>query len=212
MVTGLLSALWLQERAFAPARSVGMLLGFGGLLVIFGQGLVDKHVAVSGMLGVLLSVVLHSISSVWVKRIAAGVPALAVTGGGLLVAAPLYLLAWLAFDGHTPGHLTVRAGAAILYLSLMGSVVGFMLFYYLLKQVTASRTALITLVTPVIALWLGQTLNGEHIAPRIWIGTALILTGLVAHQWGDRVLERWRAPSASQEGEGVAAATLAQAE
>ena len=212
MVTGLLSALWLQERAFAPARSVGMLLGFGGLLVIFGQGLVDKHVAVSGMLGVLLSVVLHSISSVWVKRIGAGVPALAVTGGGLLVAAPLYLLTWLALDGHAPGHLTVRAGVAILYLSLMGSVVGFMLFYYLLKQVTASRTALITLVTPVIALWLGQSLNGEHIAPRIWVGTALILAGLIAHQWGDRLLERRRAPSASQEGKGIGAATLAQTE
>lgn len=215
MVTGLLAALWLQESAFTPARSVGMLLGIGGLLVIFGQGLVDKNVAVSGMLGVLLSVLLHSISSVWVKRIDAGVPALAVTGGGLLVAAPLYLLTWLALDGHAPSHLTARAGFAILYLSMMGSVVGFMLFYYLLKQVTASRTALITLVTPVIALWLGRTLNGESIAPRIWIGTALILAGLGAHQWGDRVLERLRpprAPSEGEEGKGVAASVLAQAE
>jgi drug/metabolite transporter (DMT)-like permease len=215
MVTGLLAALWLQERAFSPAHSVGMLLGFGGLLVIFGQGLVDKHVAVPGMLGVLLSVLLHSTSSVWVKRIGAGVPALAVTGGGLLVAAPLYLLTWLALDGHAPSHLTARAGCAILYLSLMGSVVGFVMFYYLLKQVTASRVALITLVTPVIALGLGQTLNGEHIAPRIWIGTALILAGLVVHQWGGRVLERRRSQRAlpdSQEGKDVAVTALAQAE
>ncbi len=215
MVTGLLAALWLQERAFSPARSVGMLLGFGGLLLIFGQGLVDKHVAVSGMLGVLLSVLLHSISTVWVKRIGAGVPALAVTGGGLLVAAPLYLLVWLVLDGHAPGHLTARAGFSILYLSLMGSVVGFVLFYYLLKQVAASRAVLITLVTPVIALGLGQTLNGEHIAPRIWLGTALILAGLVAHQWGGRLLERRRAPlvtADNQEGRAVTAASLVQAE
>jgi drug/metabolite transporter (DMT)-like permease len=122
----------------------------------------------------------------------------------------LYLLTWLVLDGHAPSHLTARAGCAILYLSLMGSVVGFMLFYYLLKQVTASRTALITLVTPVIALWLGQTLNGEHIAPRIWLGTALILAGLVAHQWGDRVLQR--ESSNGQEGKGAAASALAQAE
>ena len=215
MVTGLLAALWLQERAFSPARSVGMLLGFGGLVLIFGQGMVDKHIAVSGMCGVVLSVLLHSISSVWVKRIGAGVPALAVTGGGLLVAAPLYLLTWLVLDGHMPDQLTARAGFSILYLSLMGSVVGFVLFYYLLKQVTASRVALITLVTPVIALWLGRTLNGEHIAPRIWLGTALILGGLVAHQWGDRVLVRRRASGATVEGQDekdAAASALAQAE
>ena len=192
MVTGLLAALWLQERAFTPARIVGMLLGFCGLLVIFGQGLVDKHVAVSGMLGVLLSVVLHSFSSVWVKRIGAGVPAMAVAGGGLLVAAPLYLVVWLVLGGHVPNTLTTRASLSILYLSLMGSVVGFVLFYYLLKHVEASRTALITLVTPVIALWLGQTLNHEVIDPVIWLGAALILSGLVAHQWGDGAMVRLR--------------------
>ncbi len=215
MMTGLLAALWLQERAFTPARSVGMLLGVAGLLVIFGQGLVDKHIAVSGMCGVLMSVLLHSISSVWVKRIGAGVPALAVTGGGLLVAAPLYLLTWLLLDGRAPVQLTPRAGLAILYLSLMGSVVGFMLFYYLLKQITASRVALITLVTPVIALWLGRTLNGEHIAPRIWLGTVLILVGLIAHQWGGRVLARRRMPGATavgREQQAVAAAALVQTE
>ena len=197
MVTGLLAALWLQERAFSPARIVGMLLGFCGLLVIFGQGLVDKHVAVSGMLGVLLSVVLHSFSSVWVKRIGADVPAMAVAGGGLLVAAPLYLVAWLVLDGHVPSSLTTRASLAILYLSLMGSVVGFVLFYYLLKHMAASRTALITLVTPVIALWLGQTLNHEIIAPKIWLGAVMILTGLVAHQWGDNALARLREQTVS---------------
>lgn len=190
MMTGIFAALWLQEAAFSPARIFGMLVGLGGLLMIFGQGLTDQHVAVSGMLGVLMSVVLHSMSSVWVKRIGAEVPAMAVAGGGMLVAAPLYLIAWLTLDGHVPAALTPRAGAAILYLSLMGSVVGFVLFYYVLKRMAASRIALITLVTPVLALWLGHSLNGEVIAMRIWLGAVLILAGLATHQWGDRVLVR----------------------
>lgn len=190
MMTGICAALWLQEPAFSPARILGMLMGIAGLLVIFGQGLVDQHIAVAGIIGVLMSVFLHSISSVWVKRIGAGVPAMAVAGGGMLVAAPLYLIAWLLLDGQPPLALTPRAGAAILYLSLMGSVVGFVLFYYVLKRMAASRISLITLVTPVLALWLGQMLNGEVIDLRVWMGAGLILMGLAVHQWGDRVFSR----------------------
>ncbi|MFP5505404.1 MAG: DMT family transporter [Gammaproteobacteria bacterium] len=187
MVTGLLAALWLGERAFSPARLFGMLLGLGGLAVIFGRGLIDHQIAIPGVLAVLASVALHSVSSVWVKRIGAEISAMAVAGGGLLVAAPLYLLAWLLLDGSLPQALTPRAGAAIVYLGLMGSVVGFVLFYYVLKRMAASRIALITLVTPVLALWLGHVFNGESIDAQVVAGTALILAGLAAHQWGDRL-------------------------
>lgn len=187
MVTGLLAALWLGERAFSPARLFGMLLGLGGLAVIFGRGLIDHQIAIPGVLAVLASVALHSVSSVWVKRIGAEISAMAVAGGGLLVAAPLYLLAWLLLDGSLPQALTPRAGAAIVYLGLVGSVVGFVLFYYVLKRMAASRIALITLVTPVLALWLGHVFNGESIDAQVVAGTALILAGLAAHQWGDRL-------------------------
>lgn len=187
MVTGLLAALWLGERAFSPARLFGMLLGLGGLAVIFGRGLIDHQIAIPGVLAVLASVALHSVSSVWVKRIGAEIPAMAVAGGGLLVAAPLYLAAWLLLDGSLPQALTPRAGAAIVYLGLVGSVVGFVLFYYVLKRMAASRIALITLVTPVLALWLGHVFNGESIDAQVVAGTALILAGLAAHQWGDRL-------------------------
>ena len=192
MMTAICAALWLREDAFSPARVFGMLLGFAGLVVIFGQGLSSQHIAVQGVIGVLMSVVLHAISSVWVKRIGAEVPAMAVAGGGMLVAAPLYLLAWLIFDGQAPHALTERAGYAIVYLGLVGSVVGFVLFYYVLKRMPAGRIALITLITPVLALWIGHSLNGEVIETQIWTGASLILFGLMAHQWGDRLLARLR--------------------
>lgn len=192
MITGICAALWLQERAFSVARLLGMLFGLGGLWVIFGAGWHDGPVAAAGMLGVLVSVFVHAISSVWVKRIDAQIPAMAVAGGGLLVAALLYLLVWLGLDGHVPQALSARAGYAILYLSLVGSVVGFVLFYYILKRVAASRIALITFVTPVLALTIGMTLNGEVINDRIWSGIALILFGLMVHQWGDRL---WLRPA-----------------
>ncbi len=44
---------------------------------------------------------------------------------------------------------------------------------------------LITLVTPVIALFLGQEVNGETIGVRELLGTMVILAGLACYQWGE---------------------------
>jgi len=68
---------------------------------------------------------------------------------------------------------------------VVGSVLGFVLYFYVLRRVEANRVALITLVTPVIALFLGQEINGEDIGRRAPMGTAIILAGLACCHWGD---------------------------
>lgn len=188
IVTGGFALLWLEEEGFTPARSFGLLLGLAGLVVIFGSSAALGEHALLGALAVLASVVIHSFSAVWVKRVGADLPAMAVTGGGLLVAAPAYLVSWLVFDGHLPHGLPLRALGAIGYLALFGSVVGFIFYYYVLRHVAAGKTALITLVTPVIALLLGAAFNGEALDMQVWLGALLILAGLACHQWGALLL------------------------
>ena len=143
----------------------------------------------------LLSVSVHSASSVWVKRFGASLPALETTTGALLIAVPLFVLNWGVFDGALPRHLGPRSAWSILYLAVFGSVLGFIMYYYLLRQVQASRVALITLVTPVLALFIGHYVNAEAIGARTWIGTAMILVGLAFFQWG----ELWRSRLAAAE-------------
>ena len=59
-------------------------------------------------------------------------------------------MAWLIADNALlPPGTTLRAGAAIVYLGVLGSVVGFTLYYYVIKHLDAGRVALIMLVTPV---------------------------------------------------------------
>ena len=70
---------------------------------------------------------------------------------------------------------------------MIGTVLGFNLYFYVLKRVPASAIGLITLITPVLALLLGQGLNGEHIASHVWLGTAVILLGLSLFMWGGRL-------------------------
>jgi drug/metabolite transporter (DMT)-like permease len=62
-------------------------------------------------------------------------------------------------------------------------VVGFTLYYYVIKHLDAGRVALIMLVTPVSALLLGQTLNAERIPASGWAGIALVGAGLVLYEW-----------------------------
>ena len=184
LMAGILAALCLGERSLTPLKVSGMLFGALGLATIFihGDSLGGEH-ALAGLLALLAAVFIYSGSLVWLKSIADDSPPLATTVGTLTVSLPLFGLVWLLTDGSLPAMVPPRSGAAIVYLGIFGSVVGFALYYYVIKHLEASKVALITLVTPVIALLLGNLLNGETISLRLWLGTALILFGLTVHQW-----------------------------
>lgn len=191
IVTGLLAAGWLQERSLTPARIAGSLIGLGGLWLIFG-GARPGAGAGPGLAAVLAAVFLHSLSTVWVKRTGAGLPALTLTTGALLIALPCYLVTWLLLDGQPPPALPPRALLSILYLGVFGSVAGFLLYYYALRRVTAGRMALLLLITPVIALLFGHFLNGETFGAREIAGTGLILSGLLFYETGERLIQAFR--------------------
>ncbi len=186
VITGVMATLWLGERALTPLKLLGMGLGLIGLAMIFSTGWNVSEMAWLGVAGVFASVVLHSLSTVLVKRIGYQANGLVITTGGLLVAVPLYLLTWFLSDSHWPAEVSPRGGASIVYLGVVGSVLGFAMFYYVLRHVSATRVALLTLITPVNALWLGYVLNGESVGPGVIAGTLLILSGLGLFEWGER--------------------------
>lgn len=184
LFTSLLAALWLDESALRPSKVAGMLLGLAGLALIFATGqAVSGRESVLGISALLVAVIIYSGSLVALKRIDDRSPPLATTAGTLLVAMPLFILAWWLADGQWPQDVPPRASAAIVYLGVFGSVLGFALYYYVIKHLEAGKVALITLITPVIALLLGHVINGEVVGARVWAGTALISLGLALHQW-----------------------------
>lgn len=185
LITALLAQPLLGERAFTPARLAGMLVGLAGLIVIFGGSFSLGPSMMAGLTALFAAVVLQSLSLVLIKRHAMNIPSLSVTGGALLIATPLFFLTWLVFDHHWPTEFPARAVASIVYLGVIGSVIGFTLFFYVLKHVSAHGGALITLLSPVFALLLGAFANHEHLATRVWAGAGLVLLGLALHQWGN---------------------------
>ena len=195
IVAGVFAARWLGERTLTPLKMGGMVLSVAGLALIFLRGAAstagNEAAGVAALLGAVLA---SSASLVGLKHIGDDSPPLATTIGSLVVALPLFALLWLATDGTVPHALPLRTGGAIAYLGVFGSAVGFALYFYVVRHLEASKVALITLMTPVLALMLGHWLNGEAIGPRIAAGTGLILIGLAMHQHGAwAVLWRWRA-------------------
>ncbi len=198
IVTGIMAALWLQERALTWHKLGGIVLALAGLSVVFARGLHLGEQAGYGIAAIVLAVCLHSLSMVLVKKIDARLSGLESTSGALLVAAPCYLLVWLLFDGQWPTDIGPRATAAILYLAIFGSVLGFIMFFYVLKQIDASRVALVTLLTPVLALLFGRLFNQEQIGLELFLGAMLILLGMGLYQWGGLVIRTLRNRAVSE--------------
>lgn len=190
LITGALASLSLGEPSLTPRRVLGMVLGIIGLMVIFATEQSELEHALSGAGAVLVAVILHSVSGVLVKRIGAAINPFATTTGSLLIAASLFAATWIVFDGAVPRQISGRTAVSIAYLGLFGSVVGFSLYFFALKRLSVAVMSLVTLITPVCALLLGQWLNNEAVPWEIWLGTSIILTGLAFYIWDSKAASR----------------------
>jgi len=185
-ITAVLSALWLKERSLSWDKLLAYTMGIAGLTVMFHSALHISYNTALGVFAVLLATLLQSLSAVWVKRIHAKLPAITQVTGGMLFALPFYLISWWYIDGNIPVTLPINSSLSILYLGLIATPIGFALYYYILTHISATNVALITLISPVLALLLGHYLNKEAITLEIALGTGLILCALImqtfAHQ------------------------------
>ena len=193
IVTGYLAWRFLQEKSFNPLKIFGSIIGISGLIIVFHEGVHTTEDYAYGVVAVVLAVVLHSASAVWIKSMKVDVPALSLVAGGLLFSLPLFVAVYLIYAPPLPVQIPHKAIWSILYLGVVGSVIGFVSYYFLLKHLPASNVALITLITPVSALWIGHVANDEIISFSIYVGTAFVLTGLALHQSEDVLSKKlWR--------------------
>ena len=183
VITGLLASRILGERGLNFFRIIAIILGIGGLYAMLETGLELNTQSSYGIVAVLFSSFFYSLSTVLIKRIDAGINTYSFVTGTLIIAAIFVSLFWIIFAGDIPVEIPARTGASIIYLAIIGSVLGFLLFYYVLKQVEATRASFITLLTPIGALFLGHLTNNEPLNWEIISGCCLILSGLLLFEF-----------------------------
>jgi drug/metabolite transporter (DMT)-like permease len=86
----------------------------------------------------------------------------------------------------TPEHFTATAVFAFFYLLVVGSLVGYLAFTYLLQHVSATLVGTYAYVNPAVAILVGWLLGGERLTLGVLGGLAAILMGVALVRAGAR--------------------------
>jgi drug/metabolite transporter (DMT)-like permease len=105
------------------------------------------------------------------KQISAGAQMMC---GGIL----LLVCALLAGELTPPPHVDMRAALATLYLTVVGSILAFTAYIWLLARMSSTRVASYAYVNPVVALAIGAWLGNERLTIQTIVGAALIVASV----------------------------------
>jgi drug/metabolite transporter (DMT)-like permease len=96
-------------------------------------------------------------------------------GGALMLGTAALRGEFTQFDVRA---VTGASVFALTYLMLIGSIIGFSAYLWLLRNVEATRVATYAYVNPIVAVFLGWLVVGEKLAPELLAGSALVVIGI----------------------------------
>ncbi len=176
-----IAGLWLRTEPVTALRVTGLLLGFGGAAVLASRelSLSGDPLGLIGALAVVAAAASYALGASYARHRITRTHRYVVAAGSLVFAA-LYL--WpLAILTEWPLRVPSEPGGifAVAWLGLLGSFVAYLCFFYLIQQLGATITTMVTYLFPVIGIGLGTLVLGEQLDVRMVIGTLLVLIGIV---------------------------------
>lgn len=106
--------------------------------------------------------------------------------GGIVLLA----LSEITGELHTLPHITLQAGAALLYLIVAGSLLGFTAYVWLVARMPVTQVASHAYVNPLIALGLGYFVARETLTPSMLLASALVIASVVMILTSPKARER----------------------
>jgi drug/metabolite transporter (DMT)-like permease len=158
----------------------GVVLGVFGVGVVFSNQLaVSGRQALAGCVALILSAMFAAYSNVLVKRFGRHLNPAVLSAGQMLFGLLLLLSIGIPLEGNPlKFHWTGMAVIAMFYLAIVGSVIAFLLYYWLVLNMDVTKSMLIALVTPVVAVILGMIVLDEEFGWRTLAGGAMIILGI----------------------------------
>jgi len=164
---------------------LGIVVGFVGVALLVGPTALGEPGALdaAGMLAVIVSPIAWSIGSLYASH-RARLPQDSIAATGMQMVAGSLVLAVMGIVGGEPARfdpsaVSMESFAAFLYLTIVGSVIAFTTFGWMIRVAPLPLVATYAYVNPVIAVILGALILSEPIEPRMLLAGAIIV-GAVA--------------------------------
>ncbi|SAK95107.1 DMT family transporter [Caballeronia ptereochthonis] len=179
----LVAYLWLRDR-LTTARTIGMAIGFAGVLVLVwnqvapAQAGPDAALPVRGLLAAAAALVasaLYGVAGNFAKRYLMDVDAMTNAAGSMLGAtltlAPIALLTWPA------APVSAHAWGAVLALGIGCTGIAYFIYFHLVAVAGPARAMTVTFVIPLFGILWGALFLGERVSLAMLAGCAIVLAG-----------------------------------
>lgn len=188
--TVLIAAVLLNERV-RRHNVMGMTVAVLGLILI-SQGAAAGSVPVLGFSLTLLAALSWAAGNLVVKTAGQTDMVSLVVWGALVPPLPFFALSWM-LEGpeaiqHSLANITYVGVLVVVYLALVATIVGYVLWGRLLSRHPVSKVAPLSLLVPVIGLVSSAWFLDEHLALIQWLGAAVVMAGLAINVFGQRLL------------------------
>lgn len=179
MMMAITGHFYLDGEKLRPLQWLGFLVSFVGVAILKTDLEEFGEAAPLAALIVLISPLVSCLATAYVKKHGANVSSNLLNRNGLIVSVFPLLAMVLVFERDASIEWTPFAIFSVAYLAIMGTVVTFGIYYYLLRFAAAYKLSLIAFITPAMAMAVGVFLGNETATSRILLGAAFILGGVI---------------------------------
>lgn len=171
------SAMFLREKIY-PSQVIGIAFGFGSLfMIIRSQGLHLDHAELFGVLAILAAAVMHALCYVITKKQGSAISVITYNTLPIGLAGLMLFVAGLSVEAPVFDEITARSWGALLYLGLVASVGGFIVYFLLLKRLSPIILSFVFIIFPVFAVVIGAWYEGQSVSRELMVYSAVLLTG-----------------------------------
>jgi drug/metabolite transporter (DMT)-like permease len=180
-VFGLLLAwIFLPAERITWLKIVSVLLGVVGVAVIFIDQLrIENWMAFLGCAAIVTGAYFAAQASILIKLRAGAIHPASLVCAQMLAGLPALILYALVAEGNPVAlNWTWTAIGCVLYLTVLGTIAAFWLYYWLLSRIESTKAMMISLVTPLIAVVIGSIFLDERLPPQTVLGGVLIIASI----------------------------------
>jgi len=175
-----LAWIFLPNERITKLKIAAVVIGIVGVAVIFIDQLrIESVMAFAGSVAIVVGAYAAAQASILVKAKGTAIHPASLVFSQMICGLPLILIYAFVAEGNPISHnWSWRAIGCVLYLTLAGTIAAFWLYYWLLARIESTKAMMISLVTPLLAVVIGNIFLGETLPPQTVFGGLLILASI----------------------------------